>query len=496
MYNYLLMGLWHYLKTVKEHTIQNRLNIIIGLVILVLLFGLLNFWFGMRVMSGIRAYVGGEGLWSKAQKAAVINLIEYTHSHNDADYEKFLKNIKVQLGDKQAREEMNKPDPDIAVVREGFVQGGNHPDDVGDLYFLYRRFGDTGHVKSAVTAWEEGDREISNLLGVGDRIHKIITTPLPSGATRDQVRQIREAQLSSALNEVYAIDTRLTVLENRFSAALGEGSRQVTKTLLTATIAITALLGLLSLTVAIMISRTLVRLDKQKSEFVSLASHQLRTPLTAMNWNTELLLAEPTGTFSPAQKKYAQRLKESGQRMSALIGDLLRVSSLDLGTYRPEEKEIKINDTIDTIIRDHEEEIAQKNISLVKNVSPDIPIIKIDEQLINVIFQNLVSNSIKYSRQGGRIEINVEIKKRNLMIRVSDNGIGIPSKQQPQIFTKLFRADNAVKHNFNEGTGLGLYIAKAMTLRMGGRIWFDSTENVGTNFYVKLPLRALRGSFK
>jgi hypothetical protein len=122
------MGARHYFKTIKRHTIRNRLNIIIGLVILILLFGLLNFWFGMRVMSGIRAYVGGEGLWSKAQKEAVIDLVQYTRSRDEADYRKFLDNIEEQLGDKQARLEMDKPDPDMAVVREGFIKGGSQPD--------------------------------------------------------------------------------------------------------------------------------------------------------------------------------------------------------------------------------------------------------------------------------------------------------------------------------------------------------------------------------
>ncbi|HEY5806078.1 MAG TPA: HAMP domain-containing sensor histidine kinase [Candidatus Saccharimonadales bacterium] len=482
------MGLRRYFRTLKEQTVQNKLNIIIGLVILILLFGLLNFWFGMRVMSGIRAYVGGEGLWSKAEKAAIINLERYADSHDESDYREFLKNIEVQLGDKQARLEMNKPAPDMTVVRDGFIKGGNHPDDVEDMYFLYRHFRDVSYMKSAIQTWAEADQEIQNLLNVGNQIHELLSAPLPSNlAAAAQARQARAAELSSLLSQIYKIDARLTVLENQFSAILGEGSRWITKTLLTATITTTCLLGLLSLTVAIMIARAIVRLDRQKSEFVSLASHQLRTPLTAVKWSAELL-ARSADSLSPTQQKYIAKLHESSQRMAALIGDLLRVSSLDLGTYQSEEKEVKINGLLETAIYDQQKKIAQKNISLVTRIDPDVPVIKTDEQLLAIVFQNLISNSVKYSREGGRIEVNVAAKKEHLLIQVSDNGIGIPDKQQSQIFSKLFRADNAVEHSFNEGTGLGLYIAKAMVKRLGGKIWFDSVENSGSNFYVKIPL--------
>src|SRR5262245_30411914 len=139
------MRLPRYFKMLREQTIRNKLYIIIGLVILILAFGMLNFWFGMRVMAGIRAYVGGEGLWSKAQKAAVINLGRYVNSGDETNYQAFLRSIDVQLGDRQARLEMDKPNPDMAVVRDGFVKGRNDPSDVGDLYFLYRHFKDVSY---------------------------------------------------------------------------------------------------------------------------------------------------------------------------------------------------------------------------------------------------------------------------------------------------------------------------------------------------------------
>lgn len=476
-----------YFDAIKLQTVQNRLNIIIGLVIIVLLFGLLNFWFGMEVKAGIRAYVGGEGLWSKAQKAAVINLDKYIDSRDEADYQAFLKNLEVQLGDRQAKLEMNKPNPDMAVVRDGFLKGGNHPEDVDDMYFLYRRFKNISYMKSAIQTWDEGDREIAKLLDVGKKIHEEVTAPLPEDSTAD-AEQARATRLAALADELYATDARLTVLENRFSATLGEGARAITKTLMIATIVITSLLGILSLTVAIMITRAIVRLDKKKTEFVSLASHQLRTPLTAIKWSAESLAAKTTDNLTPVQQRYVTKLREGSRRMSALIDDLLRVSSLDLGTYQLAEKEVDVNAILQTVANDLQKKIAEKNLTLDIRVDPNIPVFKTDGHLLAMIFQNLLSNSVKYSRDNGRVEVFVEAKKGHLFIRVSDNGIGIPASQQAQIFGKLFRADNAVKHSFNDGTGLGLYVAKAMVGRLDGRIWFDSVENKGTNFYVKIPL--------
>lgn len=480
------MGLLRYFRAVKEQTIQNRLSIIIGLVIVVLLFGLLNFWFGMEVKAGVRAYVGGEGLWSKAQKTAVIHLNRYVDSHDKSDYQAFLRSIEVQLGDRQAKLEMNKPKPDMAVVRDGFIKGGNHPDDVDDLYFLYRWFKNISYMKSAIQTWDDGDKEIANLLDAGERIHQVVTST--TGATTPETITARDTELASLLREVDVIDARLTVLENRFSAVLGEGARQITKMLMISTIVITVLLGLLSLTVAIMITRAIVRLDRQKSEFVALASHQLRTPLTAMKWSAELLATRFSDGLSPMQQKYVTKMHEGSKRMAALIGDLVSVSSLDLGTFQSDQKEINMADFLKTVVGDQQKKIAEKNISLTMHVDPDIPPITTDVQPLTSVLQNIISNSIKYTRRGGWIEIHAEAKKNHLLIRVSDNGIGIPASQQPRIFTKLFRADNARAYNFNEGTGLGLYIAKAMAARIGGKVWFDSTENKGSTFYVKIPI--------
>src|SRR5690606_21046448 len=135
-------------------------------------------------------------------------LTQYAELRDEAHFQKFLNNIDVQLGDRQARLEMNKPRPNMAIVREGFVKGGNSVDDVDDLYFLYRQFNGVSYMKSAVQTWIEGDEEILNLLAVGNRMHNLVSAPLPSGPGEAAAKTALNAELASLLNQVYEIDTR------------------------------------------------------------------------------------------------------------------------------------------------------------------------------------------------------------------------------------------------------------------------------------------------
>lgn len=465
------------LRSLKKRTVQNKFNIIIGLIIFILLFSLANVWFSIKVMSGIRAYVGGEGLWSKAQKEALNNLVRYTTTHNEADYARYASLIRVQDGDREARLELDKKHPDYAVVRAGFVQGGNSPDDVDDLSFLYQRFKNVSYMKSAISTWVQGDQEIAKLRATGTQIHALISSPMPATA----------AQLAPLVQQAYDSDSRLTTLENQFSATLGFGSRRVGNALTDLTLFSTGLLGMLTLIIAILVAKAIIRLDALKTDFVFLASHQLRTPLTAINWYAEALLAGSKGSLNSAQRTYVTALRNGGQQMSSLIGDLLQASSLDLGTYTADEKPVNPEQLLKTVIRDLQPTIMQKNLTLATNIELQLPTFPADKQFVTAIMQNLVSNSVKYTPPGGRITVDLQKQRHVLYIHVNDTGIGIPKAQQEQIFAKLFRADNA-KQIDSDGTGLGLYIVKTMVHRMRGEIWFSSIENHGTDFYVKLPV--------
>lgn len=232
--------------------------------------------------------------------------------------------------------------------------------------------------------------------------------------------------------------------------------------------------------------------DRAKSEFVSLASHQLRTPLTTIKWYVESLLSEDLGALNNNQKQYLHDVYIATQRMITLIKDLLNVSRLEMGNFQISPSEFSIKDLINEVLKEFLPKIKNKEIKFKKYIEKGIPKLFLDFTLLRIVFQNLISNAIKYTKKGDRIEI--KISKRSggkLLIQVSDNGFGIPKKDQSKIFTKLFRADN-IKMIDPDGTGLGLYLTKGIVGAFGGKIWFESEENVGTTFFVLIPQKIFK----
>ncbi|MBL7141862.1 PAS domain-containing protein [Patescibacteria group bacterium] len=232
-------------------------------------------------------------------------------------------------------------------------------------------------------------------------------------------------------------------------------------------------------------------IDRAKSEFVSLASHQLRTPLSSVSWYAEMLLDEDVGKINKDQEKYLQSLYEANLRMVELVNALLNVSRIELGTFAIEPEPTNFIKIADSVLKELAPQIKEKKLKIKKNYALDLPIINADPKLLRIILQNLFSNSVKYTPEKGQVTIEITKQESDALIKVSDTGYGIPKAQQSKIFTKLFRADNVVVKD-TDGTGLGLYIVKAVAEQSGGKIWFESKENKGTTFYVTIPLAGMR----
>jgi hypothetical protein len=166
-------------KCFAELPIASKLRIIVGvfvaIVICVFFLGVLR----SEILAGVRAYVGGEGLWSKAEKRAVLSLNRYAVSRADSDYRQYLAEIAVPVGDKDARLELQRSPPDMAAVQRGFVQGHNSPEDVGSMAMLFRRFGRVGYMARAIAIWTEGDRDIDQLRSLADDLHEEINSAHP-----------------------------------------------------------------------------------------------------------------------------------------------------------------------------------------------------------------------------------------------------------------------------------------------------------------------------
>ena len=232
------------------------------------------------------------------------------------------------------------------------------------------------------------------------------------------------------------------------------------------------------------------QIDKAKTEFVSLASHQLRTPLSTINWYVEMLLSLDVGKLTPKQRQYSQEVYHASQRMVNLVNALLNVSRLELGTFAVEPKVTNIINVAKANLKELLPQILKKKLTVKHKFDKNISVIKADPKLLSIIFQNLLSNSVKYSKRAGEIVFSITKEKDRLLISVADNGIGIPIAQQGQIFNKLFRADNAKKVD-PDGSGLGLYIVKEILDYTGGKVWFKTKEEKGTIFYISLPLMGM-----
>lgn len=233
---------------------------------------------------------------------------------------------------------------------------------------------------------------------------------------------------------------------------------------------------------------SLEQIDNVKSDFILLASHQLRTPLTAVKWTSEELLFRSKKIDAAKQKRYIQQLHASNERMIELVSALLEVAKIDLGLgiMRAKPESVELSIYLEQVLKDLSAQVLKKKITIQKDIDKNLSKVLIDPNWARLIMQNLLTNAIKYSSRGQLVAVAIKQQPKHILLEVADNGCGIPAEQQDRVFSKLFRADNAQKLE-SDGSGLGLYMAKAMVEEAGGTIWFDSVENQGTVFYVKLP---------
>lgn len=231
-------------------------------------------------------------------------------------------------------------------------------------------------------------------------------------------------------------------------------------------------------------------IDRAKTEFVSLASHQLRTPLTAAKWYAEFLLQGEVGKLRTEQVTYLREVHSAIVRTIKLVSSLLNVSRLEMGNIEVAPESTDIVALARSVVKDCAMQISQRHQN-VQQRYPDKLIMNVDPKLVRMMIENLVTNAIKYTPEKGSITVSIKKQEDDVMIEVRDTGYGIPANQQDKIFTKLFRADN-VQSKTTEGVGLGLYLVKSIVEYCGGAIWFESEENKGTTFHIRLPARGMK----
>jgi PAS domain S-box-containing protein len=233
-----------------------------------------------------------------------------------------------------------------------------------------------------------------------------------------------------------------------------------------------------------------MQIDKAKSEFVSLAAHQLGTPLTAIRWNLELFMTNMDGKLDNENVALIDTSQNTVNNMADLVNQFLNVSRIELNKISVNPVPVELNKLVDDVVAEQKVSYITKHQKLTKEYSDNLPIINLDRSLMRIVVQNLVSNAIKYTPAKGTIKISIVKHREAVEFSVEDSGIGIPLAQQSRLFSKMFRADNARKNNI-EGNGLGLYIVKQIVNLTKGDISVESEEGKGTKFTVKIPWKGM-----
>jgi len=227
----------------------------------------------------------------------------------------------------------------------------------------------------------------------------------------------------------------------------------------------------------------LSELDRLKSEFVAIASHELQTPLTIILGYASFLKQEATGTAS----EQLDIVLRSALRLRSLINDMINLRHIETGEAELELEQLSLNELVTTITAEFASLAEAKKQTISIKLASQLPTVKADRQKLHLVLANLLSNAIKFTPEGGGIQVVVEAKGNEVWVSVRDTGIGIPPREQESIFDRFYQVEPSLTRRF-EGIGLGLSIAKGMVELHGGRIWVESVEGMGSSFTFALPL--------
>ncbi len=232
-------------------------------------------------------------------------------------------------------------------------------------------------------------------------------------------------------------------------------------------------------------------IESMKTEFVSITAHQLRTPLSAIKWILRMFLDGDLGPVSDTQRRFLEKTYTSNERMIKLINDLLNVTRIEEGRFLYRIQTTDLVALTEKMLFPFREVAKKKKIEFEfekpRGRPPKLPI---DQEKMAFVIQNVIDNAVNYTKTG-KIKVSLEYSKeeKQFLFEVRDSGIGIPKSQHKRVFSRFFRAANAIKAE-TEGTGLGLFIAKNIIEAHGGKIWFESEEKKGTTFYFTIPVRS------
>jgi signal transduction histidine kinase len=231
----------------------------------------------------------------------------------------------------------------------------------------------------------------------------------------------------------------------------------------------------------------LAEANRLKTEFISIVSHQLRSPLSNLRWANEVLTSGKINKLEEKQAEYFEIIGENTNRMSELVTHLLTASRIDQGKLALDKVEFSLEELFRGIIPRFELKAKAFNVDIKMEITNNLPKALGDPSQIKLVAENLLDNAVRYTKEKGLVEIRMEGKGKELLCEIKDDGVGIPKDDQKHIFQKFFRSRNAMRYQ-TEGSGLGLFICKSIVERSGGKIGFRSQENKGSTFWFTLPI--------
>jgi len=498
--------------------IPHKLGLIAAIFVLIICILLSLSLFGMGVLSDVRAYVAGEGLWSKSQKEAVYGLVRYVIFHNEEDYQRYLNYLHVPLGDRKALIELSKERTDFRKVDAAFIDGRNHPDDVRGMGYLFKRFYFISYIRDAITAWKEADRLLDELIRLGEEVREYVLSEKTSNKKTMQF-----------LEDIDAVNSKLAPLEDAFSYRLGEGARWLRNLLVYTMFGLTGVLLAFGILLSIFIARQLIReihrlrdvsakiaegdynqsidtenldeigdlarsfkqmaiqrehAERVKDDFFATVSHELRTPLTLVITPLESLLTEEHGPLPDEERRILEVMHNNAVRLLQMVTGLLDFSRFKAGRMEVNREATDLIAVTQSILNDFKAIMDQKNLKQHFNANLSVIFVQMDRYFYERILFNLLANAVKFTPQGGEISVLLDWYDNRLRLSVLDTGIGISKEDQRYLFEKFKQVEGASTRRF-EGAGLGLALVKEFTELLDGRVDVQSEIGKGTTFVVE-----------
>jgi signal transduction histidine kinase len=461
----------------------------------------------MEMLSAARGYTQAEALWSKGQKDAILNLMRYTQTRSDADYERFRAAIAIPLACRRARQQMDLPLYDPAILNHAIAEAGIDERDRGRMIWLYRHLGSQPQPAKAIAIWAEAERHIIALETDAERLHQRILS-----------HTVKQDVVNETLAETERINRELTPLEVRFSQGVAETGYWL-QTWLSAIILIIAamLIAAGTATFRVLLREAELRGEiaagrrvqddllaakkaaeessRAKSTFLANMSHELRTPLNAIIGYSEMLREDAEVKHEQGPAADLTRITAAAKHLESLINQVLDLSKVEAG-----KTELLWEHALPTQILEDATSamapLARKNgNTLSVHCAPNLPPMYVDVTKFRQSLYNLLSNACKFTKNGNiRVEV-VPVTANgaeSIEWRVSDTGIGIAPDQFHKLFRPFSQVDASTARHYG-GTGLGLSISQGFCQLMGGAITVASEPGRGSTFTIHIPQHAGRG---